>query len=159
MLKTNIKLENIILEENKDLLQIINKVNDDVKVEFEVMLSEIVDMFFFYVKKTSEHIKDIETYDCICPEVIDKYDNGEYYFTLNTIDDEDSISDINFLYDELKRQFGVNFKKDCKLNDLFRVLLMDCSNYDIIDGLLKFSLFYKTYEVSWIKYYLEHKNQ
>lgn len=158
MLKTTIKLENINLEENKDLLEIINKINDEIKVEFKITLDEVVDMFYYYVKHTAEHIRDIESYKCICPEIIDKYNDGEYYFTLNSIDDEDSLSDINFLCNELKRHFGVNFKKDCNVRELFRILLMDCSDYDIIDNLLKFNLYYKTYNESWIKNFLEQKS-
>lgn len=157
MLKTTIKLDDVDLHEHVDLLQIISKVNDEVKVEFEIPIEEIVDMFNFYIKKTAEHIKDIENYKCICPEVIDKYDDGCYFFTLNSIDDEDSQSDIEFLYKELKRQFGINFKKDCELKDLFRVLLMDCSDYDIMGHVLKFSLYYETYKTSWLRDFLEQK--
>lgn len=160
MLKTNIKLDDVDLYENIDLLQIISKVNDEVKVEFEMSIDEIVDMFNFYIKKTAEHIKDIENYNCICPEVYlsPTYNNAEYYFTLNSIDDEDSQSDIEFLQKELKRQFGINFKKDCELKDLFRVLLMDCSDYDIIGDVLKISLYYETYKKSWLRDFLEQKD-
>lgn len=152
---TTIVLDDVNLEDNKDLLQIITKVNDNVKVQFDVAIDSIVDMFNYYIKNHAEHIKDIESYDCICPEVIDKYGNGEYYFTLNSIDDDDSQSDIEFIVKELKRQFGVNLKDDCKLKDLFTVLLMDCSDYDIIEGRLKFKLYYNTYKSSWLKDFLE----
>lgn len=156
ILNTSIVLDNINLEENLDLLHIINKVNDNVKLQFEFPVSEITNMFIYYVEHTAEHVKDIRDYDCICPEVIDKYGDGEYFFTLNSIDDEESQSDIEFLQNELKRQFGINLKNDCRLNDLFMVLLMDCCSYDIIDDTIIIKLYYKNYMESWIKGYLEN---
>lgn len=156
ILNTSIVLDDINLEENLDLLHIINKVNDNVKLQFEFPVSEIINMFIYYIEHTAEHIKDIRDYDCICPEIIYKYDDEEYYFTLNSIDDEESQSDIEFLQNELKRQFGINLKNDCRLNDLFMVLLMDCCSYDIINDNIIIKLYYKNYIKSWIKSYLEN---
>lgn len=155
---TNITLENIDLESNKDLLQIINKINDNVKVHLVLPIDSIIDMFNYYVKSTAEHIKDIEEYDCIAPEIIDQYGDGHYFFNLNSINDDESQSDIEFIQNELKRQFGVNFKNAFDINELFRVLLMDCSDYDIINDMLNIKLYYKNYMNSWIKLYLEENN-
>lgn len=152
---TTIVLDDVNLEDNLDLLQIISKVNDNVKLQFSFPVSDITDMFIYYVEHTAEHIKDIREYDCICPDIIDKYGDGEYFFTLNSIDDEESQSDVEFLQNELKRQFGINLKNDCRLTDLFMVLLMDCCSYDIIDDILTIKIYYKNYKESWIKDYLE----
>lgn len=152
---TTIVLDDVNLEDNLDLLQIISKVNDNVKLQFSFPVLNITDMFTYYVEHTAEHIKDIREYDCICPDIIDKYGDGEYFFTLNSIDDEESQSDVDFLQNELKRQFGINLKNDCRLTDLFMVLLMDCCSYDIIDDILTIKIYYKNYKESWIKSYLE----
>lgn len=158
-LTANILLENVNLEDNLDLLHIINKVNDDVKLQFNLPVESVVEMFICYVEHHADHIKDISNYSCICPEVYCNEDENskQYFFTLNSIDDEDSESDIEFLLTELKRQFGINFKNDCSLYNLFRVLLMDCSDYDIINDELVIKMYYESYKASWIKEYLNNK--
>ena len=149
-----IMLEDIDLEQDKDLLQVINKVNDSVKLKFELQIEDIVDMFKFYIKENIENLYDFEEYDCIMTEI--KKDNDEYYLTLNFIDDEDSQSDIDYLLRELKRHFGINFINNCALQDLFRILLMQCSDYDIIEDKLIIKIYYETYKISWLKQYFEY---
>ena len=143
-------VENIDLEHNVTLLRKM----PDAKLRFALPVESVVDMFNYYVEHCIEHIEDLENYACIYPEIY--YNENEdsfkqYYFTLNCADDDDSISDISFLLEELKRQFGVNFKNDCSLYNLFRVLLMDCSDYDIINETLIIKIYYETFIVSWIK--------
>lgn len=148
----SIVLEDVNIEDNHDLLQIINKIDDTVKLQFSLPIDSIVDMFKYYVKTNIEHIEDIDEYDCVYPEVIQTDD--DYLFTLNLINDDDSQADIKCLLAELKRQFGINFNNDCTLDNLFRVLLMDCADYDIINNVLYIKLYYDTYKSSWLKDFL-----
>ena len=143
-------VENVDLEYDATLLRNVN----DAKLQFTLPVESVIDMFNYYVEHCTEHIEDLENYTCICPEIYyneNEDNNKQYYFTLNCIDDDDSISDIDFLLTELKRQFGVNFKNDCSLYNLFRVLLMDCSDYDIVNETLIVKIYYETFIHSWIK--------
>lgn len=155
-----IKLDSVDLQEHKSLLEAINRFNSNVKIQFDIPIEDIVDMFYYYVKANSEHANDIESYMCITPEIINE--DNQLYFTLNFDDDEEDSSDVEFLLKELRNTFGVNFERKCELRELFRVLLMDCPEYSIIEEgtnkKLLFSLYYETYEFSWLKAFLEGRN-
>ena len=76
--------------------------------------------------------------------------DGVYFFCLNSSDDDEDQSDVTFIKEELKRQFGANFNKDVPINEILKILLIG-SEYDIIDNILVVNMYYKTYNVSWLK--------
>ena len=79
-----VKLEDIDITENKALLEMINARNNNLQLEFCIQLCDIVDLFKYYISKNSEHIVDIDSYDCIDIEIIKDRDN--ILFTLNALD-------------------------------------------------------------------------
>ena len=149
-LKATILLEDVYVDDYHDLLEIINKIDDNVKLQFKIPVANIVDLVKEYLKVYSDHLSNIDEYDCILPEVINKYRDGVYFFCLNSSDDDEDQSDVTFIKEELKRQFGANFNKDVPINEILKILLIG-SEYDIIDNILVVNMYYKTYNVSWLK--------
>lgn len=152
----NIKIDDVDLND-KHFLELINKHNDNMKVNINIPVEDIDKLFYFYVKKHCESLSDIDEYSCIRPKIYKS--NNDYYFTLDINEDEDNNSDIDFLLKELKSLFGINLRKDCKLKQLFSVLLMGCTEYSIIEWntflKINFDLYYESYKYSWIKDFME----
>lgn len=153
----DILLEDISLTEDKELLEIIKRYDDNIILQQLLCIDEVIDMFKYYVKHQTEYASDLDDYDCIDPKIYDKYEDGNYYFSLGIINNDEDESDINFLLNLLKEQFGINLNKDCKVGDIFRILLMDCGEYYITDDILTIKICYDTYKVSWLKDYFEEK--
>ena len=146
----SIILEDINVEDNEDLLKMINRIDDSVKVQFNFQIDTLIDMFNYYIEKEVEHIEALDDYD-VFPTIYKNEDNDELYFSLGITDDEDETGDIKCLLDELRRQFGINFANDCTLSNVLRILLLDCADYDIIGDIINMRIYYDTYKVSWIK--------
>lgn len=147
----SIILEDINVEDNKDLLKMINRVDDSVKIQLNFAIDTLIDMFNYYIEKEIEYIDTLDNYD-VLPTIYKNEENNEYYFSLGAdTDDEDNTGDIKCLLDELKRQFGINFANDCKLSNMLRVLLLDCVEYDIIGDVISMKIYYDTYRISWIR--------
>lgn len=152
-----IDLDNLNSNENQSLLEVINKLNDNVKVRFNFDYEEILDMFYFYVKINNEHVQDIESYSCIDPEITLKED-GNIYFDLGFIDDEEDISDIKFLIAEFKQMFGINLKRQVRLKQLLQVMFMNCNECILQNNFVSVSYYYENYNNSWLKKYIENNN-
>lgn len=150
-----IDLDNLNSNENQSLLQVINKLNNNVKVRFNFDYEEIIDMFYFYVKINNEHVQDIESYSCINPEIILKED-GNLYFDLGFIDDEEDSSDIKFLIAEFKQMFGIRLKREVNLKSLLQIMFMNCNEYVLRNNFVSISYYYETYDNSWLKKYIEN---
>ena len=147
-------IEDIFIADDEKLLDTISKTIDTIKLHIQISIDRIVDMFKYYIKHQTEYGSDIEIYECIDPIVYDKYNDGNYYFSLNIIDDDEYKSDVDFLLTIFKEQFGINLSKDCKIEDIFRILLMDCLSYDIIeDDILSIRIYYDSFKTSWLKDY------
>ena len=69
-LKATILLEDVYVDDYHDLLEIINKIDDNVKLQFKIPVAKIVDLVKEYLKVYSDHLSNIDEYDCILPEVI-----------------------------------------------------------------------------------------
>ena len=151
-----VKLEDIDITENKALLEMINARNNNLQLEFCIQLCDIVDLFKYYISKNSEHIVDIDSYDCIDIEIIKDRDN--ILFTLNASDDDEDIYDIKFLEKELKRLFGVSLL-NCKIEKVLNVLLTDCKSYSIEGDILKLNIYYENFKETWIGEFLNSQNE
>lgn len=153
MVMGKLKISNINIEKNKDLLDMIYSYNDDLELEFSLSLCEIVQMFEYYVNRNIEMIGNINEYDCIYPEF--KYIGEELMFTLNASDDEDDASDVEHIDRELKRHFGVSLL-NCKAEHLFKILLIYCSDYYIEDNIINLDIYYENYKETWLGEYLKN---
>ena len=148
---SSVILEDIDVKENEALLEMINAKNNNLQLEFSMDLCEIEDLFRYYINRFTEHIEDIDNYDCINIEI--KNEDNKVTFTLNPSDDDEDLSDIKFLDKELKRYFGKSIL-NCDIKDILRILLMDCKSYSIEDNLLKINMYYDNYKETWIGEYL-----
>lgn len=148
---SSVILEDIDVKENEALLEMINAKNNNLQLEFSMDLCEIEDLFRYYINRFTEHIEDIDNYDCINIEI--KNEDNKVTFTLNPSDDDEDLSDIKFLDKELKRYFGKSIL-NCDIKDILRILLMDCKSYSIEDNLLKINIYYDNYKETWIGEYL-----
>lgn len=148
---SSVILENIDVNENKALLEMINAKNNNLQLEFCIQLCNIVDLFKYYISKNAEHIVDIDSYDCIDIEIIK--DREDILFTLNASDDDEDISDIKFLDKELKRYFGKSIL-NCNIEDILRILLIDCKSYSIEGDILKLNIYYENFKETWIGEFL-----
>lgn len=151
-----VKIEDIDIQENKALLEIINARNNNLQLEFSMNLCDIEDLFKYYISRNSEHITDIESYDCIDIEIIKK--DNDILFTLNASDDDEDISDIKFLEKEFKRLFGVSLL-NCKLEHILNVILTDCKSYSIEGDILKLNIYYDNFKETWIGEFLNSQNK
>ena len=148
---SSVILEDIDVKENEALLEMINAKNNNLQLEFSMDLCKIEDLFRYYINRFTEHIEDIDNYDCINIEI--KNEDNKVTFTLNPSDDDEDLSDIKFLDKELKRYFGKSIL-NCDIKDVLRILLMDCKSYSIEDNLLKINMYYYNYKETWIGEYL-----
>ncbi len=148
---SSVILEDIDVKENEALLEMINAKNNNLQLEFSMDLCKIEDLFRYYINRFTEHIEDIDNYDCINIEI--KNEDNKVTFTLNPSDDDEDLSDIKFLDKELKRYFGKSIL-NCDIKDILRILLMDCKSYSIEDNLLKINMYYDNYKETWIGEYL-----
>lgn len=148
---SSVILEDIDVKENEALLEMINAKNNNLQLEFSMDLCKIEDLFRYYINRFTEHIEDIDNYDCINIEI--KNEDNKVTFTLNPSDDDEDLSDIKFLDKELKRYFGKSIL-NCDIKDVLRILLMDCKSYSIEDNLLKINMYYDNYKETWIGEYL-----
>lgn len=148
---SSVILEDIDVKKNEALLEMINAKNNNLQLEFSMDLCEIEDLFRYYINRFTEHIEDIDNYDCINIEI--KNEDNKVTFTLNPSDDDEDLSDIKFLDKELKRYFGKSIL-NCDIKDILRILLMDCKSYSIEDNLLKINIYYDNYKETWIGEYL-----
>ncbi len=148
---SSVILEDIDVKENEALLEMINAKNNNLQLEFSMDLCKIEDLFRYYINRFTEHIDDIDNYDCINIEI--KNEDNKVTFTLNPSDDDEDLSDIKFLDKELKRYFGKSIL-NCDIKDILRILLMDCKSYSIEDNLLKINMYYDNYKETWIGEYL-----
>ena len=148
---SSVILEDIDVKENEALLEMINAKNNNLQLEFSMDLCKIEDLFRYYINRFTEHIEDIDNYDCINIEI--KNEDNKVTFTLNPSDDDEDLSDIKFLDKELKRYFGKSIL-NCDIKDILRILLMDCKSYSIEDNLLKINIYYDNYKEAWIGEYL-----
>lgn len=151
MLMGRLKLDNVNIKDNKQLLDMIYSYNDELELEFSMNFCEIIEMFKYYVNRNIELLEDIEQYDCIYPQL--KYIDNELMFTLNASDDEDDYSDIKHIDRELKRHFGVSLL-NCKAEYVFNILLSYCSSYCIENGLIELDIYYENYKETWLGEYL-----
>lgn len=148
----NIKLNEIDIDNNLDLIEYINKKNDDLQLEFILTHEQLLELIIYYIKENIEYLKDIDKYECIYPQILKQ--SNEFIFILNEseIQDENDLTDINFIIKELKHHFGANLSK-CKLNNILRLILMDCVSYDIIDNWIQINIYYENYKHSVIYNY------
>lgn len=153
MVMGKLKISNINIENNKNLLDMIYSHNDELELEFSLNLCEIAQMFEYYVSRNIEMLKDFNNYDCIYPQF--KNIDNELIFTLNASDDEDDLSDIRHINKELKRHFGVSLL-NCKAEQIFRILLSDCSNYCIDEDKIYLDIYYESYKETWLGEYLKN---
>lgn len=151
MILGKLKIEDIDVEESKELLEMIYDNNTDLELEFSLTLCEITKMFKYYVNRQIELIGNIDLYDCVYPEF--KFIDNELYFTLNASDDEDDISDINHIDRELKRHFGISLL-NCKAENIFKILFIYCNSYYIDEFFLHLNIYYENYKETWIGKYL-----
>ena len=149
---SSVILEDIDVKENEALLEMINAKNNNLQLEFSMELCEISKLFRYYISEFSEHIKDIDDYNCIDIEIKND-ENDNVIFTLNASDDEEDASDIKFLDKELKRYFGKSIL-NCDIKDILRILLIDCKSYSIEGDILKLNIYYENFKETWIGKYL-----
>lgn len=154
-----ILLKNINICEYHDLLEIINKIDNNVMVQFKIPISKVAYLIKEYLRYHSDHLRNIDDYDCVFLEIIDTYGDGNYYLRLNSSEDDEDSSDIEFIKEELKRQFGANFNNDVSVEKVLKILLMG-SEYDIIsnDSTLVINMFYQTFNKNWIKNIINNIN-
>ena len=154
MVMGKLKISNIDMKDNEELLDMIYSYNDDLELEFSLTLCEITELFKYYVNRNIEMIGDLDSYDCVYPEF--KIIDNELIFTLNASDDDDDNSDVRHIDRELKRHFG-NSLLECSAENIFRILLMDCCLYTLNNDIIEISMFYENYKETWLGEYLANK--
>lgn len=154
MVLEKLKLSNIDMRDNKELLDMIYSYDNDLELEFSFTLCEITELFKYYVNRYIEMIDDLDSYDCIYPEF--KIIDNKLIFTLNASEDEDDDSDVRHIDRELKRHFG-NSLLMCNAENIFRILLLDCCSYSLNDDIIEISMFYENYKETWLGCYLANK--
>lgn len=154
MMMGKLKISDIDIKENDELLEMIYNYNDNLELEFLLNLCEITDLFKYYVNRNIEMIGNLDNYDCVYPEF--KFIDNELIFTLSPSDDEEDDSDIRHIDKEFKRHFGNSILK-CKAENIFRILLIDCCSYVLNDDILELSMFYENYKETWLGKYLADK--
>lgn len=151
---TSIVIKDIDLEEHEHLLNVIEKYNSNVELEFEIYKDDVIDMISSYMN-TFEEEMPLTDYDCLSPEIVD----DELRMNFNNADDEDD-SDIRCIKENMYHYFGIkdNEVDVIPLKKLLHVLLLEATSFELIDDKIKFSIYYSNYSNSFIQKFLNKEN-